>query len=108
LALVGFTWGGWLLLFGGFDTEILGLRVRSNAPIRPLIGASIAFTMFIFLGGRVPLAWLAVLTRVRPTERVQVLALSLAVTVFGIGWAATVASGADSYGYVSQADLWLE
>jgi hypothetical protein len=108
LAVVGFAWGGWLLLVGGFDTEILGLRVRSNAPLRPLIGGAIAFTLFVFLGGRVPLAWVAVLARVRPTERVQVIALSLAVTVFGIGWAATVASGSDSYGYVSQADLWLE
>jgi hypothetical protein len=32
--------------------------------------------------------------------------LALAVAYAGLRWGALVAGGADSYGYVSQADLW--
>lgn len=120
LAIVGFVWAGWLTLFGGFDTEVLGVRVRSNAPLRPFIGASIAFIGFILLGGRVGAPHIPFLSgprvaRVlgpvigwRPGERLQVMALGAAVTIFGITYATTVAGGSDSYGYISQADLWLE
>lgn len=41
------------------------------------------------------------------SERIQVWALSLVVVAFGVSYATTVAGGSDSYGYVSQADLWL-
>lgn len=34
--------------------------------------------------------------------------LAAATFVVGLTWATTAASGADAYGYVSQADLWLE
>lgn len=120
IAVSGFAWAGWLVVFGGFDTEVLGVRLRSNAPLRPFLGACIALLVFHLTGGRVPrlrLPWLTG-TRIarvlgpvlhwRPTERVQVASLSLAVAAFGVTYATTVAGGSDSYGYISQADLWLE
>lgn len=122
LAILGAVWAAWLAVFGGFDATILGVTITSNEPMRPLVIAAAAGAAFVALGGRVPLALLGravapaaegassaarVVGRLRVGPTAQAVGLSLAVTVFGVAYSTTAASGADSYGYVSQADLWL-
>jgi hypothetical protein len=87
-------WAVVLILSGGFDTEVFGRRLSSNAPLRPLLIASLALSVLILAGG----------IRATPQRAVMVIALLMALT--GVLFGTTAAGGADSYGYVSQADLW--
>ncbi|MEO6223599.1 MAG: hypothetical protein ABIP90_10120 [Vicinamibacterales bacterium] len=97
--------GVWLS--DGFRTDILGLRIRATDPMRPFwIGTGV-------LAGRWLLRRKAGFDGERQVLRIvshaPVVAGGLAVlltcaaftTNYGVG------GGADSYGYVSQADLWL-
>ena len=100
-------WAIWLLVFGGFDRTILGLRVRSNNPQRVLIVSAVALIVYALAGGRVRVApaesflrsLLSVLSR-RPGW----IAVALAATAVIVAAANStrIAGGADAYGYVSQ------
>src|SRR5262245_51474906 len=64
VALLGAIWTIWLLALGGGSVTLLGLRVRSHDPIRPLVGSILAAALFFLAGGRSTLvAWI---DRVRP------------------------------------------
>ena len=39
------------VLAGGFDTEVLGTRITTNEPLRPLLIASVMLSVFILAGG---------------------------------------------------------
>jgi hypothetical protein len=47
-------WTALLLLTGGFDATIAGLRIRAHDPFRPMLYAAIAWVTFILAGGRLP------------------------------------------------------
>lgn len=96
------------------------MRLKRDEPHRLFLVGAVAFALFDDLDRRWPQLQILILkiserlsntfdvvARWCPTARAQVLTLSLAVTVVGIAYATTVAGGSDSYGYVSQADLWL-
>lgn len=103
-ALSGFA----LILFGGFDAHIAGIRVAAHDPYRSFVIAGIALGLaaacrglaasrraMAVAAGSIEPGWLALL-------------LAVAVTALGLVYAPTVAGGPDPYGYVSQAGLWLE
>jgi hypothetical protein len=110
-------WSVLLAMTGGFETTWLGLRIRSHNTSRPLQAALLAFLVFAWAHGirelrslaaagvRAADAWLA---RRRIPYGTLAAALSGAVLVFGLAWGSGVAGGSDSYGYISQAELWLE
>jgi hypothetical protein len=109
LAIVAAGWTAWLVIVGGVDTRLFGLSITSNEPIRPFLVANAAFLLYV--QSTTGLARLA--ARVREAgaelpERTLAALLSAGVLAVGVTHATTVAGGADSYGYVSQADLWLE
>src|SRR5215510_14666102 len=59
LALLGALWTIWLLAQGGVSVTVLGLRVRSHDPMRPLIASILAAAVFFLAGGRSTLvAWI--------------------------------------------------
>jgi hypothetical protein len=105
--------GGWYLALGG-------LRLSSRTPIRPLLAALVAVALHIAVAGladtleagrRVMTAGDRVLPRFRrvAARAVPWLAVAFAVgtAAAGIIYGSRTAGGSDSYGYVSEADLWL-
>jgi hypothetical protein len=110
--------GGWfiaLLLTGGFETSLFGLRLTSHDPYKLLLAASLMFSVYVLSGGAVWLpgprlrqSALRVLTLpARIDQRVTVGALATAVVIIGLRYGTYTAGGSDSYGYVSEAPLWL-
>jgi hypothetical protein len=119
-------WSAALALFGGFKVRVFGTAIRSNNPDRALIIACIALAGYFVAGGRIQRetvrrlgnagsrivhALVGAGSRVvhalvrRPGLVAASLALTLAITT-AVG-STRIAGGADAYGYVSQADLWL-
>jgi hypothetical protein len=124
----------WLFLFGGFDVRLFGHVVTSHEPMRPLLIAALAVTVFMLAGGdaavtrrvkavaaigerlgadgwtaSLPLqrrlgAWL----RAGHLDRAAVAALTLVAVVVGLHDGSKAAGGSDSYGYISQVDLFLK
>ncbi len=105
--LVGASWAAVLVVIGGFDIQIGGWRLSSHQPMRPILWASITLALFVWANGvrRTADAWSRVIARLNHT----LVAATLALTALGVGlsYSTTVANASDSYGYVSQADLWL-
>lgn len=104
--------GAWALLLaltGGVDLRHVGIGFSSRDPLRP---ALLAFILLCVYSVASPQAADAHLTRLRAwtTRWAPLLAIGLAVytCVIGLRFGIFVASGADAYGYVSQADLWLK
>jgi hypothetical protein len=91
----------------GFDFTVVGLRLRANRIDRVIWLAAAGLAMYVYLGGRAGLAFARAVGRwiIRP----PVLAVLLASLVFALGAAfgSRAAGGADSYGYLSQAQAWL-
>jgi hypothetical protein len=95
-------------LAGGFNTELFGLRLRARDPWRPLgIGAALLVTRFLL---RCVVSFDAEARILRHFARPEVIAWSLAILTTCVSFVTNygVAGGSDSYGYVSQADLWLK
>ena len=106
LAGVCAAWAAWLTVAGGIDVDISALRIRSNDPVRPLLLAALAFAGYATLAKDFSLTdrWAAWLDRAGH-GRIALL-ISCGVTVIAICYSATTGIVSDSYGYVSQADLW--
>ena len=113
LACASLVWALWLVVFGGFDVTLLGVRIRSRDPRRLVMLAGLASIGFFLAGGTIPLtalvtrvrAWPAALARRPGSIALGLAALSVLVAVVG---GTRIAGGSDAYGYVSQADLWLQ
>jgi len=109
LSWVCFAWALSIAVTGGFVWEVGGWRLASRDPIRPVLFAAMMAGLCVALFRRsdvkADFAWLwQALESVAPLG-----ALLLAGTVLwtGVTWGVFAAGGADSWGYVSQADLWL-
>lgn len=115
IAAAAVAWMVALWVAGGFDTIVLGIRLRSNDPSKPRLLAELAVAAIILLRGlprtRQDLdtvtAWIQFLRQRYLTDIVIVGALATAVFITGMVRMAPVAGGSDSYGYLSQVDLWL-
>lgn len=92
---------------GGFRTEVAGLRIQATDPFRPIwLAAALAAARLLglkFVGLDVEFAVLRRLLR----APVVAAALTAVITLTGLVTNYGVGGGSDSYGYVSQADLWL-
>lgn len=115
IACLGFAWAVMLQIAGGFDATVLGLRIRSNNPYRVALIATLALVVFFVAGGRLSLPWRPVLQRIRRAgiviaERPGWIAAALAAVTMTVGllYSTRTAGASDVYGYMSQADLWLE
>jgi hypothetical protein len=116
ISAIGLGWAALLLVTGGFEATAFGLTIRSHNLKRPAQAGLVALALFVWVYGVKRLAREAVeavrgvdrwrAERTVP-ERLIVLPLAAAVLIFGVGWGTGVAGGSDSYGYISQADLWL-
>jgi hypothetical protein len=92
---------------GGFRFTVVGHLVRSTDPVRPLVFAVVALAIFRWAGGslRDVASWGRRLVTIDHRALAGVLAAS--VLVVGVSYSPTAVGGADAYGYVSEADLWM-
>lgn len=108
LSAIATVWAAAVWLTGGFTLGAFGLRLSSHDPVKPLV---LALLFLVLHGVRVGHAELMRQTAavVRRCFRIPslVVALAIAITSFGATWTSRAGGGSDSYGYVSQADLWL-
>lgn len=117
LSAVGALWSAVLLLSQGAEFSLFGLTVTSHQPLKPLLISSLILTAHILTGGHVPLPparvfrpavrTLSFVVHAWPPHWAVATGLALFVSAVGYVYGVKVAGGADSYGYVSQADLWL-
>jgi len=109
VAACAFAWLALLKVTGGFNATIFGLSIRSHDPSRPFLAGIIALVVFVlFRGPREVWNQAVAFGRApRAAYRSLVIVLSLAVLLYGVGWSTGIAGGSDSYGYISQAELWL-
>ena len=98
IAVFGALWALAVWVVGGFSLTLAGLTVQSHDPLRPLGIALAASVIFLITGGR----W-----QWRRLTVPFVVLLSLAPAAAGVARNSWTAGGADSYAYVSQADLWV-
>jgi hypothetical protein len=101
-------WAGWLILAGGVDIRLMGLTVTSNEPLRPLLLGSLALAVYAAVTGveRARDRWAAWIARAG--EGRLAVAIAIVTTVVGLAYSVTAATSADAYGYVSQAELWIQ
>ena len=107
VATIATTWGLMVWLSGGLTLEVLHVHVSSRSPARPAIAAALGWLVYLAAGGRLrrPLHWDA--ERIRSACPWIAAAIALVTFVVGVGYATTAVGGSDSYGYASQADLWI-
>jgi hypothetical protein len=113
-ALVSAVWTGVLFFHSGFDTSLFGVRIRTNDPMRPMflaLGAIFLFVWAVGEGDADPEMSLVLdfpsRLFARLDDRLPAIGLAVAITVAGLSLGSKAAGGSDSYGYVSQAELWL-
>ena len=97
----------WVWLTGGGRYSIFGVEVSATDPLRPLALGIILFALGLAAGRRRDFRPEVRLRRAF-TPRVLALALAVVTVVTGIAGGSMTAGGADSYGYISEADLWLK
>ena len=100
--------GAVVYVSGGFDLTFSGVRVfRSHDWVRPFIAGALGFVIYAGAGGRFVLlpAWTA--NGGRRLCDVAAATLAGVTLVVSLVYLTTAVGGADSYGYASQADLWL-
>jgi hypothetical protein len=108
-------------VFGGVDLVVAGVKVTSNEPARPIVAASIFLLTYLLLGDplrdarRLRMVAGPALAALRSRSRKWVprpttLAWMLSAAVVAVTWTfgSKAVCCADSYGYLSQSDLWTE
>jgi hypothetical protein len=112
LSAAGFGWAAYLTVAGGVDVRILGHAVSSNEPLRPLLVAAAMLVAYLLAGGdesfvrRIDRVAAAFQT-FRWFDVTAIAALVALVGIAGITRGSKIADGSDSFGYVSEADLFL-
>lgn len=107
LGLVALAAAAWVLIAGDVDLTRFHIPFRAHDPWRSAFIAVVALVVSFRAGGRAVVdGWVGAADRV--DDRVVAGMLATATCVVGIAYATTVAGAADPYGYVSQADLWLQ
>ena len=120
IALLAAVWSLVLLATGGFDVTLVGVVITAHDVTRPAaLGLLAAVVYLVARGPRTVAAALAARARGidRGLARLQVpdrlaawmaILIAIVIAVIGVAWNAGVVGGADSYGYVSQAELWRQ
>ena len=115
IAILSAIWAAILIAFGGFDLSLFGTRVTAHEPRRPLVAALVAFIVYTWAIGAAPVLdrvaqAVRALDRARRRVDARIIAAALAVSLTGaaLGWTSHSVGGSDSYGYASEAELWLK
>jgi hypothetical protein len=98
LAVFATLWSLAIWIIGGFGLTLAGITIQAHDPFRPLALAVICAAIYFGSAGRVNARTLVI---------PLVVLIALSVALAGIARNSWTAGGADSYAYVSQAELWL-
>jgi hypothetical protein len=96
--------GAWIvaiLVTGGMNTRVFGITIRAHGIARPATFGAAALAVFLWTRG-----FSRTLTTVAGTPHAIASVLAASVLIMGFVNATGVAGGSDSYGYLSQAELW--
>jgi hypothetical protein len=115
IACAAAAWAVALTVFGGVNARVLGILIRSNNPRRVAVIALVALAGYVLAGGRIRRGTLrrvagaasALLAGVIRRPGLVAVAVAAAFTALAMFESTRIAGGADAYGYVSQAELWL-
>jgi hypothetical protein len=107
-ALLGAVLSAWVAATGGARFSLFNIDIRATDPYRPLAFAIVALVLRIVIGGRNSVRDDIVRMRTAITPRMITAALTLVIVFAGLVNGSGIAGGADSHGYISQADLWLK
>ncbi len=107
-------WTFVLATFGGFTVKAAGARISAHSPVRSLgvmLLAAVAYVALIGIRGAADelSAVSRGLNRMVTSVSGLALASTIAISMVAVGvlYGAQAAGGSDSYGYLSEADLWL-
>jgi hypothetical protein len=106
LGVFGFVWAATLWAGGGLDVTVFGQTLRSHDPVRPFVIGVAGVLLVLLVNGR-ERTWRWVSGGNRGANHAVGLALAAWTFGLGVAYATTVGGGSDSYGYLSQAELWL-
>jgi len=108
-AILGLLWTVATVLSGGFRFHVADVVVSSRGPLRPaLITAALYAASLVVAGrGRRDRAWALLRNQVERWSPGLAVGASAAVLAAGVAFGARAVGGPDSFGYVSQAYLWL-
>jgi Dolichyl-phosphate-mannose-protein mannosyltransferase len=103
-------WALLIALTGGVYVEWHDLRISSRDPFRPALLAAALAAFAVWRYGTAPVGReLQSFDQLTARDRFAPMivgALSIATLIVGVVWGTHVAGGADSYGYLSQVQLW--
>ena len=97
----------WIAVTGGGRFPLFGLTITATDPFRPLAAAVLVLALRIVFGPRtIPQDFKDIRSAFSPAFLCAGL-VAIVVVLGGLA-GSNIAGGADSYGYISQADLWLK
>jgi hypothetical protein len=102
-------WGFLIIRAGDGQVEILGLKLSSRHPFLLFWGGVAMLALHAYLWH--PAIGRRVSVLATPSRRQALVAVAIVAILAGAAsarWGSTIAGGADSYGYVSQAGLWRQ
>lgn len=99
-------WGLVIVSSGGVHWQVAGLRISSTDPTRPFLLATLAVVFYAWLESQRANAARIDFGGAKWLSRSFALAIAILVLCAGLRWGAYIAGGSDSYGYLSQAQLW--
>jgi hypothetical protein len=97
----------WIAITGGGRFPLFGLTITATDPYRPLAAAVLALAVRMFFGPRTVLQDFRDIRSVFTPASLCAVFVASVVVLGGLA-GSNIAGGADSYGYISQADLWLK
>lgn len=114
LILACLTWAVLVAVTGGFDMRPYGFRLRSTEPDRAVYAAALLTIAYAYgfrdearRTARAIASWTPTAAAAERAALPIVVFMSVATCAVGITHGFLVAGGSDSWGYVSEADLWL-
>ena len=107
-ALVVLGWSVFVFLTGGVAWETAAFRFSSHDPFRPLVAGVLGLLVYWLLAPQAVTGFMDRADRAISRSGTAIaLTFAIAIAAAGVKYGTYAASGSDSYGYVSQADLWL-
>lgn len=108
VTLLGAAVSAWVASTGGARFSLFHIDLRATDPYRPLAVAVGALVLRMAIGGRQSVRGDIARMQAAVRPRRIIAALILVIVFAGILNGSGIAGGADSHGYISQADLWLK
>ena len=99
-------WGLLIVLAHGGQVQLLGLKLSSRHPLLLVWGGVAILVGYVWMWRPEALSRTAVWSRRQAAAAAAIVAIVAGAAA--VHWGSTVVGGADSYGYLSQAGLWLQ